>query len=221
MVSALVAFILARPFGLQSLFHRLAYAILGSHAQKCRKEAKGVEITVVREASSSGTGDNGHIMCDAVRDYVDQTTGDERIAMAAQAAQSGRHLVEIIVANYNKHTPASGNSTTTAVPANVIPHLQKLLSLLSTARDYDGLIVFSNSAAFVKVIKDTLTVVLYGPLTQWGKTCKLSDRVHDLQIFLTDLVETARRKDVGAYFFRKKNFQRDCQISTNPGVFGS
>lgn len=201
MVSALVAFILARPFGLQSLFHRLASAILGSHAQKCRKEAKGVEITVVREASSSGSGD-GHLMCDAVRDYVDQTTRDERVAMGAQAAQSGRHLVEIIVANYNKQTPAPNSAGgTTTVSANVIPHLQKLLSLLSTARDYDGLIAFSNSATFVKVIKDTLTVVLYGPLTQWGKTCNLSDRVHDLQIFLTDLVETARRKDVGAYSF--------------------
>lgn len=192
MISALITFILARPFGLQSLFQRLASAILGSHANKCRKEAKTIESAIVHDSSDG----HGQIMCDAIHGYVSKTTVDERLAMDRQAVESRISLVDVIISNYDNSKPFTEGSHIS--PSASVPHLRELLNLLSTARDYDSLIAFTNTTTFVKIIKDTLDVVLYGPLTQWGKVCKLSDRVYDLQIFLTDLVETAKRKDVGA-----------------------
>ncbi|KAF9508930.1 hypothetical protein BS47DRAFT_1488207 [Hydnum rufescens UP504] len=51
------------------------------------------------------------------------------------------------------------------------------------------------STLLVKGIKDTLSVVFCGPLTEWCKVCRLNDRVYDPQVFLDDLVNTARSED--------------------------
>lgn len=160
--------------------------MLGSHASHCRKEAKTVEKTIQNVAGES----DGERLCKAVKGYVFESSVDERHNMNERAAREGVPLIQVIVRGKDE----SANST---IPPAAAPHLQKLIALYSTARDYDSLIEFSSSATFVKIIKDTLTVVLYGPLTQWSKKCNLSDRVQDLHLFLTDLVETARKKDVG------------------------
>lgn len=162
--------------------------MLGSHASHCRKEAKLVEKTIIQHVHASGEGEK---LCEKVRKYVFESSVDERLEMNERAAREGVPLINAIISS---STPGS---TPTTIPPAAAPQFQKLIALYSTARDYDSLIEFSSSATFVKIIKDTLTVVLYGPLTQWSKKCNLSDRVQDLHVFLTDLVETARKKDVG------------------------
>lgn len=117
--------------------------------------------------------------------------------MAGLCATEGRSMVECILSTYTPSDETSSDTTTQSLTPTTLAQLQTLLSLLSTARDYDSLIAFCAGPTFVRIVKDTLAVVLYHPLTAWGKTCKLSDRVHDLQIFLTELVEVARRKDAG------------------------
>ncbi|KAF8323263.1 hypothetical protein DL93DRAFT_2070883 [Clavulina sp. PMI_390] len=194
MLALLVAFILARPFGMHSLFQRVMGAILGSYAKKCRKDVEVLHDIIVREGGEAGV--DGQRMYDAVSDYVLLTSPEDRVAMGKAALESGKPLVNLIVASYTKAKSSEASSTADEVPTSLAPHLQKVVSLLSTARDYDGLMDFCNGPVFARIIKDTLTVVLYGPLTQWSKTCKLSDRVHDLQIFLTELVETVRSKEV-------------------------
>ena len=182
MIAALLSLILARPFGSQSLVQRLMSSMLGSQATRYRKEAKVAETRIIKEAGV----EQGRQWCNAINEYVFKTSVDGREEIRARAVESGKHLVSVI----------AGNST---IPPAVEAHLNKLLSLLSVSRDYDSIVEFSSSAEFVKVIKDSLSVVLYGPLTKWSKVCKLNDRVYDLQVFLDDLVNTARSKENGRW----------------------
>ena len=182
MIAALLSLILARPFGTQSLFQRLMSSMLGSQATRYRKEAKVAETRIIEEEGD----EQGRQWCTSINDYVFKTPVDGRQEIRVRAAQSGHHLVTVIV----------GSNT---IPPTVEHHLNKLLSLLSVSRDYDSIIEFSSSTAFVKFIKDSVSVVLYGPLTNWSKACKLNDRVYDLQVFLDDLVNTARSKENGMW----------------------
>ena len=199
MISALLALILARPFGLPSLFQKLVSALLGSQEAVCRKEAEGVESRIVSEVGA----ERGKKYCEAVRAYVGGTSVDERRETGARAEREGVSLIRVIIPKEE------------AIPASAVPLLEKLVSVLSMARDYESLIEFCASATFVKMIKATLTVVLYGPLTAWSKHCKLSDRVYDLQVFLADLVETAKAKDAGKFCL-----VGSCRIVGTDGCWG-